>query len=84
MSSNATQHWHGKRHGGFAIFGRPIVFGPHMQNFKEIADAFITNGAAIQVRSAQELDEVLLAQSAYDERRAHEESRAYAEPRGTG
>jgi DNA-binding HxlR family transcriptional regulator len=30
------------------------------------------------------MDDVLLAQSAYDERRAHEESRAYAEPRGTG
>ena len=30
-------------HGGHnilepAIFGKPIVFGPHMQNFKEIAD----------------------------------------------
>ena len=53
-------------HGGHnilepAIFGKPIVFGPHMQNFKEIADAFIANDAAIQVRSAQELDEVLLA-----------------------
>jgi 3-deoxy-D-manno-octulosonic-acid transferase len=32
-----------------------------MQNFKEIADAFITNDAAIQVRSPQELDEALLA-----------------------
>jgi len=30
------------------------------------------------------MDDVLLAQSAYDERRAQEESRAYAEPRGTG
>ena len=33
-------------HGGHnilepAIFGKPIVFGPHMQNFKEIADAFL-------------------------------------------
>ena len=41
-------------HGGHnilepAIFGKPIVFGPHMQNFKEIADAFLTNGAAVQV-----------------------------------
>jgi len=31
-----------------------------MQNFKEIADAFLVNDAAIQVRSAQELDQVLL------------------------
>ena len=53
-------------HGGHnilepAIFGKPIVFGPHMQNFKEIADAFLTNGAAIQVQSERELDEALLA-----------------------
>jgi 3-deoxy-D-manno-octulosonic-acid transferase len=52
-------------HGGHnilepAIFGKPIVFGPHMHNFREIADAFVTNDAAIQVRSEQELDEALL------------------------
>ena len=52
-------------HGGHnilepAIFGKPIVFGPHMQNFKEIADTFLANGAAIQVQSDRELDEVLL------------------------
>jgi 3-deoxy-D-manno-octulosonic-acid transferase len=43
-----------------AIFGKPIVFGPHMQNFKEIADAFLSNGAAIQVRSDEELGDALL------------------------
>ena len=52
-------------HGGHnilepAMFGKPIVFGPHMQNFKEIADAFLTNGAAVQVQSERELDEALL------------------------
>jgi 3-deoxy-D-manno-octulosonic-acid transferase len=52
-------------HGGHnilepAIFGKPIVFGPHMHNFKEIADVFLANDAAVQVRSAPELDEVLL------------------------
>ena len=52
-------------HGGHnilepAIFGKPIVFGAHMQNFKEIADAFVANDAAIQVRSEQELEEALL------------------------
>jgi len=51
-------------HGGHnilepAVFGKPIVFGPHMQNFKEIADAFVTNAAALQVHSASELDEAL-------------------------
>jgi 3-deoxy-D-manno-octulosonic-acid transferase len=43
-----------------AIFGKPIVFGSHMQNFKEIADAFLSNDAALEVRSDQELEEALL------------------------
>jgi 3-deoxy-D-manno-octulosonic-acid transferase len=43
-----------------AVFGKPIVFGAHMQNFKEIADAFLINDAAIQVRSDDELADVLL------------------------
>jgi 3-deoxy-D-manno-octulosonic-acid transferase len=52
-------------HGGHnilepAIFGKAIIFGPHMQNFKEIADTFLANGAAVQVQSDRELEEVLL------------------------
>jgi len=52
-------------HGGHnilepAAFGKPILFGPYMQNFKEIADAFSVNAAAIQVHSGRELEEVLL------------------------
>jgi 3-deoxy-D-manno-octulosonic-acid transferase len=43
-----------------AVFGKPIVFGPHMHNFAEIARTFLDNGAAIQVRSARELETVLL------------------------
>ena len=26
-----------------AVFGKPIVFGPHMQNFEEIAETFVEN-----------------------------------------
>ena len=33
-----------------AVFGKAIVFGPYMQNFAEIARAFLDNDAAIQVR----------------------------------
>jgi 3-deoxy-D-manno-octulosonic-acid transferase len=52
-------------HGGHnilepAVFGKPVVFGPHMQNFKEIADAFLSNDAAIQVQSDRDLEDVLL------------------------
>src|SRR5581483_6263374 len=52
-------------HGGHnilepAIYGKPIVCGSHMQNFKEIAEAFVANGAAVCVQSERELEEVLL------------------------
>jgi len=43
-----------------AVFGKPIVFGPHMENFAEIARTFLDNGAAVQVRSGRELESVLL------------------------
>ena len=44
-----------------AVFGKPIVFGPHMQNFKEIAEAFIAQDAAVQVAGVRGLEEALLA-----------------------
>jgi len=52
-------------HGGHnilepALFGKPIVFGPSMHNFKEIADTFLANSAAMQVHSDRELDQMLL------------------------
>ena len=43
-----------------AVFGKPIVFGPHMQNFAEIAATFLENGAAIQVQTGRELEGVML------------------------
>jgi 3-deoxy-D-manno-octulosonic-acid transferase len=43
-----------------AAFGKPIVFGPHMQNFAEIARTFLDNGAAVQVRNGRELESLLL------------------------
>jgi 3-deoxy-D-manno-octulosonic-acid transferase len=62
-------------HGGHnilepAVFGKPIVFGPHMQNFKEIADTFLANGAALQVGSDDDLDETLIALATDPVRRA--------------
>jgi 3-deoxy-D-manno-octulosonic-acid transferase len=52
-------------HGGHnilepAVHGKPIVFGPYMQNFAEIAETFLQSHAAIQVGSAGELAEVLM------------------------
>jgi 3-deoxy-D-manno-octulosonic-acid transferase len=40
------------------VHGKPIVFGPHMQNFKEIAEEFVRSQAAIQVADAGELCDV--------------------------
>lgn len=44
-----------------ALFGRPIVFGPFMQNFAEIAEAFRQNGAAIQVATPRELEDTMMS-----------------------
>ena len=44
-----------------AIHGKPIVVGPHMQNFKEITEAFLASGAAVQVRSDRELEQAIVA-----------------------
>jgi 3-deoxy-D-manno-octulosonic-acid transferase len=43
-----------------AVFGKPIVFGPYMHNFAEIARAFIDNDAAIQIRTGRELEHALM------------------------
>ena len=43
-----------------AVFGKPIVFGPYMQNFAEIARAFVENGAAVQIHAGRELEPALL------------------------
>jgi 3-deoxy-D-manno-octulosonic-acid transferase len=43
-----------------AMFGKPIVFGPHMQNFAEIAADFLGKRAALQVQTPRELEDVML------------------------
>jgi 3-deoxy-D-manno-octulosonic-acid transferase len=42
-----------------AAVGRPVVFGPHMQNFENIAAAFLCQQAAVQVRDANELQNAI-------------------------
>ncbi|HJR58384.1 MAG TPA: 3-deoxy-D-manno-octulosonic acid transferase [Vicinamibacterales bacterium] len=53
-----------------AVFGKPIIFGPYMQNFAEIARAFLDNGAAVEVKNARELETTLLSLLADPVRRA--------------
>ena len=43
-----------------AVFGKPIIFGPYMQNFAEIARTFLDNGAAVEVRNSRDLETVLV------------------------
>jgi 3-deoxy-D-manno-octulosonic-acid transferase len=43
-----------------AVFGKAILFGPHMQNFAEIARTFLDNGAAEQVASEADLADALV------------------------
>lgn len=44
-----------------AVYGKPIVFGPHMHNFTEIARVFLANDAAVQVRTERELEDTLVS-----------------------
>jgi 3-deoxy-D-manno-octulosonic-acid transferase len=49
------------RHGGQnliepAALGCPVLFGPHVENFREIADALLAAGAAVQVPDAAALE----------------------------
>jgi 3-deoxy-D-manno-octulosonic-acid transferase len=44
-----------------ALYGKPIIFGPHMENFREIVDTFLASGAAIQVSSARELEDAVMS-----------------------
>jgi 3-deoxy-D-manno-octulosonic-acid transferase len=38
-----------------AVVGRPVVVGPHMENFQEIADQFRAEAALVQVATPEEL-----------------------------
>jgi 3-deoxy-D-manno-octulosonic-acid transferase len=42
-----------------AAEGKPVVFGPHMSNFQEIALSFLDAAAAIQIADRDELEESL-------------------------
>jgi 3-deoxy-D-manno-octulosonic-acid transferase len=41
--------------------GKPILFGPNMQNFADVARSFIANDGAVQVQDAAELESQLAA-----------------------
>lgn len=43
-----------------AVHGKPVVFGPHMDNFAEIAAEFVHHQAAVQVSGAEALPAVIV------------------------
>jgi 3-deoxy-D-manno-octulosonic-acid transferase len=43
-----------------AFWGKPIIFGPHMNNFRDVARLFIRAGGAIQVADADDLAKAAL------------------------
>ncbi len=53
-----------------AVFGKPIVFGPHMENFVEIADAFVSSGGGVQLTGERELEEAFVSLMSDPVRRA--------------
>ena len=40
-------------------YKRPVIFGPHMFNFREITEEILRCGAGIQVESGEELSRAL-------------------------
>jgi 3-deoxy-D-manno-octulosonic-acid transferase len=54
-----------------AYWGKAILFGPHMYNFRDIAARFLEAGAAVQVESDEALGQALLDLLA-DEPRRHQ------------
>ena len=50
--------------------GKAMVFGPHMQNFKDIANSLVKQNGAVQVQDAPELERILGELLADEARRA--------------
>ncbi len=41
-----------------AAFKKPILFGPHMSNFKDMAGEFLARGAAAQAKNGEDIEEL--------------------------
>jgi 3-deoxy-D-manno-octulosonic-acid transferase len=44
-----------------AIFGKPVIVGPHMENFREIAEDFERSHAVLRIDSGSELHEAVIS-----------------------
>jgi 3-deoxy-D-manno-octulosonic-acid transferase len=52
-----------------ALWGKPVIFGPHMESFRDVASAFLEAGAAIRCANAEQLSASLLRLFADEEQR---------------
>ncbi|HEY2084173.1 MAG TPA: glycosyltransferase, partial [Verrucomicrobiae bacterium] len=53
-----------------AAVGKPVIFGPNMQNFGDVVRAFLDADGAVQVRDAAELEQKTAELLANETRRA--------------
>jgi len=49
-----------------AILGKPVIFGPHMFNFKDISADLLRSGGAIEVKNAEDMTAVIRSILLYD------------------
>lgn len=47
-----------------AIFGKPVIVGPHMENFREIADYFVQHDAVLRIDSGDRLEAAVISAAA--------------------
>jgi 3-deoxy-D-manno-octulosonic-acid transferase len=52
-----------------AAVGKPVIFGPNMQNFADVVRDFLAKGGAVQVQNAAELEKKLSELFANEARR---------------
>lgn len=68
-----------------AVFEKPVIFGPHMFNFKDVVSLFIKKGAAIQVKDKDDLGlkiSALLKDGAWRHRLGSNAKKIVSENRG--
>jgi 3-deoxy-D-manno-octulosonic-acid transferase len=41
------------------LAGKPVIFGPHMENFAALAEAFVAKKAAIQIQDIDSAEETI-------------------------
>jgi tetraacyldisaccharide 4'-kinase len=50
-----------------AVFGKPVIAGPHLENFREIAEHFEQSNALLRIKSGDELGDAILTAAADSE-----------------